>query len=58
MNQPKTYYRAIYERYEQLMTEQCIALEREDYELCGELEREMEELEREMDLCITTSSQL
>lgn len=47
------YYKALYERYERLMVDQSIALQYEDYELCGELEREMEELEREMDLCST-----
>ena len=51
------YQKALRERYEQCMTEQAIALDHNDYELCGELEKEMEQLAREMTECYTTPLQ-
>lgn len=45
--------KALYERYETVMVKQSIALLFNDFEYCGELERELDELEREMDLCST-----
>lgn len=47
------YYKALRERYEALMIKQSVALFFNDLEYCGELERELDELEREMDLCST-----
>lgn len=57
MSNTNGYQKALRERYEQAMTEQAIALDHEDYELCGELEKEMEQLGREMKECYTTPLQ-
>lgn len=57
MNNTNGYMKALRERYEQCMTEQAIALDHNDYELCGELEKEMEQLGREMSACFTTPLQ-
>jgi len=51
------YMESLRKRYEEAFTEQAIALDHEDYELCGELEKEMDELGRAMTECFITPLQ-